>query len=87
MRKEFYMLNDLDFNQKIKAMKDRELLEFMAVQVWETCQRCAEHDARIKALEVSESYAKKLVAIISAIASVITSATVSIIGFLIGRKI
>jgi len=54
------MLNDLDFEHKIKNMGDRELLEFSARQVWETCQRCERHEKRIKTLEMRPRYEARL---------------------------
>lgn len=45
------MLNNMEFDQYIKGTPDRELLEFVARQIWETNQRCPLHEDRIKVVE------------------------------------
>ena len=45
------ILNEMEFRQRIKAMPDRELLEFAAGEMWETCQRVDIDSKRIKTLE------------------------------------
>ena len=42
------MLEELDFTRKMKTMKDRDLLEFMAGQVYEICQVCPKHTISIE---------------------------------------
>ena len=45
------LLNELDFDKKIKTKPDRELLEFIAEQVYDICKRCDVEDKRITYLE------------------------------------
>lgn len=42
---------ELDFESKIAGMQDRQLLEFVARQNYETCIRCESHNQRIIILE------------------------------------
>jgi len=45
------MLNEMEFKEHIKEMKDRELSEFTALQVWEACATLQDHSIRILKLE------------------------------------
>ena len=45
------VLNELEFEKKMCGMQDRQLLEFVARQNYETCLRCESHDIRISSLE------------------------------------
>jgi len=45
------LLNELDFDRQIKVKADRELLEFIAEQVYDICKRCELEDRRITAVE------------------------------------
>jgi len=45
------VINELDFETKIRSMPDRALLEFVARQNYETCSQIALQDTRIKTLE------------------------------------
>lgn len=47
------MLDDLRFDNKIKVMPDRDLLEFVAVQVHEISLVCPTHSDRLTQLESS----------------------------------
>lgn len=60
------MLNGMEFQQRMKSMKDRELLEFTANQVYETCLRCESHESRLKMLEARDH---KTFGIVSALAA------------------
>lgn len=46
-----YVLNDLEFEQKINQMSDRELLEFTARQTYDVCILAADNKRRITTLE------------------------------------
>lgn len=46
-----YMLNDLEFEEKIQRMNDRELLEFTARQTYDVCLLAADNKKRINSLE------------------------------------
>ena len=45
------LINEMDYKERIKAMKPRALSEFTAEQVYETCIIIQSHDKRIKKLE------------------------------------
>jgi len=45
------LINELDYRQRIKIMPDRQLLEFTAMQVYETSLIVQAHDKRIYKLE------------------------------------
>lgn len=46
-----YILNDIEFEQKILRMNDRELLEFTARQTYGVCLLAADNKKRIDGLE------------------------------------
>lgn len=46
-----YILNDLEFDQKIHQMNDRELLEFTARQTYSVCLQTMDNTKRIEVLE------------------------------------
>ena len=46
-----FMLNEMDFEQQIRNMKDRELLEFVARQTYGVYILAGENRNRIKGLE------------------------------------
>jgi len=45
------VVNELEFEERIKALPDRELLEFVARQNYETSIKCPIQDRRITSLE------------------------------------
>ena len=45
------LINEMDYQGRIKAMGDRELSEFTAMQIYETCITLQTHDKRIHSLE------------------------------------
>ena len=45
------LINEMDFRSKIKTMQDRELSEFTALTVYDTCNMVSKHSKRITALE------------------------------------
>ena len=75
-----YVNSELEFERNIASFKDRELLEFVARQNYETCLRCAKHDLRIAALE-HES--KKISGITGGIAGLISAIVIGIINYFV----
>jgi len=75
-----YILNELDFEKRISGMGDRDLLEFVARQNYETCIRCEKHHTRITALE---NQSKKIPGIFGGIAGLITAVVVGIINYFV----
>ena len=75
-----YVLNNLEFEKSISNLKDRELLEFVARQNYETCIRCEKHNTRIIALE---NQSKKISGIFGGIAGLIAAIVVGIINYFV----
>ena len=75
-----YVTNELDFEQHISGMKDRDLLEFVARQNYETCLRCEKHNKRITSLETQS---KKISGIAGGIAGIIAAIIVAIINYFV----
>jgi len=48
------LINEMDFRERIKTMPDRELSEFTALQVYETCTIVQSHEKRIISLETRD---------------------------------
>ncbi len=75
-----YVNQELDFEKRINGMADRQLLEFVARQNYETCIRCEKHDSRITALEIDN---KKISGIFGGIAGTIAAAIIAIINYFV----
>ena len=75
-----YILNELDFEKRISGMGDRDLLEFVARQNYETCIRCEKHNSRITALE---NQSKKISGIFGGIAGLISAIVVGIVNYFV----
>lgn len=45
------LINEMDYQQRIKAMKPRELSEFTAMQVYESHVTLKEHEKRLDTIE------------------------------------
>ena len=75
-----YVINDLDFEKRISGMGDRDLLEFVARQDYETCFRCEKHDKRITSLE---NQSRKISGIAGGTAGLITAIIVGIINYFV----
>jgi len=45
------LINEMDYRERIKAMGERELSEFTAMQIYEACLIQKQHDKRITSLE------------------------------------
>ena len=77
------MLQDIEFEKRIKAMPDRELLEFVARQTAEVCQKVEGHEKRLKKLEQDN---RKLSGIIGGVSGLIAAVAVGIINWFVGRN-
>lgn len=76
------ILNDIEFNRQIKGMGDRQLIEFIAAQTYETCQRCPKHDKRIASLEDQN---KKAFGVTGGIAGLIGAGIVAALNYFINK--
>jgi hypothetical protein len=72
------ILNELDFETKMKTFKDRELLEFVARQNYETCSQIALQDTRIKTLEGGNKLASS---VSGGITGTFTSIVIAVISY------
>ena len=75
--------SELEFEKRLSGMKDRDLLEFVARQNWETCLRCERHDKRITSLE---NDSKRISGIAGGISGTITAAIVGVISYFTNRN-
>ena len=74
---------ELEFEKRINGMADRQLLEFVARQNYETCLRCEAHDKRITSLENSN---KKISGIVGGVTGTVTAIIISVINYFVGNK-
>ena len=74
------VINELDFERRISSMGDRDLLEFVARQNYETSIRCEKHNSRITALE---NQSKKISGIFGGIAGLIAAIVIGIINYFV----
>jgi len=72
------VLNELEFEQRMKSLKDRELLEFVARQSYETSMTCADFNQRIGDIETGN---RKSSSISGGITGTITAVIIGIIGY------
>jgi hypothetical protein len=70
--------SELEFENHIQGMPDRQLLEFVARQNYETSLRCTDHSCRIEALETSN---KKNSSIAGGITGTIAGIVVGLISY------
>ena len=77
-----YFLNDLELEQAIKQMDDRQLLEFTARQTYDVSNLSANHEKRIYRLE---SRTKKEIGASGGIGAVLGIAIASAIDFFLRR--
>ena len=75
--------SELEFEKRISGMADRQLLEFVARQNYETCIRCEQHDTRITSLETDN---KKISGIAGGISGTITGVIVGLISYFTNRN-
>ena len=77
-----YFLNDLELEQAIKQMDDRQLLEFTARETYTVSNLAANHEKRIKCLE---NRRKKEIGATGGIGAILGVAIASAIDFLLRR--
>lgn len=77
-----YLLNDIEFEQAIKEMDDRQLLEFTARQTYSISNTVAGHDKRIKSLE---GQSNRRSGFIGGAGAIIGAAVSSIVDYLVRR--
>lgn len=76
-------LNDeLEFRQHISALKDRELIEFTALQSYKTCTVINNHEQRITSLEKRD---RKAFGMGSGIGASISTVVYTILYFITGK--
>ena len=75
-----FVTNELDFENRITNMADRQLLEFVARQNYETCIRCEKHNSRITTLE---NQSKKISGIAGGITGLIAAIIVGVVNYFI----
>ena len=76
------MLDNMEFEQQIKHMEDRELLEFTARQAYNSCILTADNKHRICILE---KRGKKTASITSGASAILGGALVTLVDFLLRR--
>ena len=76
------ILNELDFETKIKPMNNRELLEFNSRQVYELCSTVASHGKRIHMVEKKSG---RIIGGAAAIGTGIGAAVIAAISYFTGR--
>ena len=74
---------ELDFEKRISGMQDRQLLEFVARQNYETCIRCEQHNQRIATLENGN---RRISGIAGGITGTITGIVVGIVSYFTNRS-
>ena len=74
------VIHELDFEKRITVMGDRDLLEFVARQNYETCIRCEKHNSRITSLE---NQSKKISGITGGITGLAAAVIVAIINYFV----
>ena len=77
-----YILNDLEFEQKIQQMNDRELLEFTARQTYGACLLAADNKKHINNLEKRD---RKAFSLVSGLGAFFGAAVAVIVDFFIRR--
>ena len=74
---------ELDFEKRIAEMKDRQLLEFVARQTLEVCERLDKHSEKIKVLENGD---KKSSSIAGGITGTVTGVIIGLVNYFINRN-
>ena len=77
------IINELDFEKRIREMADRQLLEFVARQTFEITGKCRTYDAQIASLEAGNRRASS---VIGGITGTITAIIIGIINYFINRS-
>lgn len=69
---------ELDFEKRISEMPDRQLLEFVARQAFDTNSRCTNHTSRLITLESGD---KRQSGIVGGISGAITGVIIGVINY------
>ena len=77
------MQGDMDFENGYKGWGDRQLLEFVARQTYETCKRCEVHSTRIANIENGN---KRASGIVGGISGTITAVVIGVISYFTNRS-
>ena len=75
--------SELDFEKRIGEMPDRQLLEFVARQAFDTNNRCTNHSTRLITLETGN---KRASGIVGGISGVIMGTIVGILNYFVNRS-
>ncbi len=78
------VISDIEYEQHIKYMDDRQLLEFTARQVYDLCVKVSEDRKRIDALEKHD---QKAFGTAGGIGAVIGAAIATVIDYFIRRSL
>jgi len=78
----YIMLNDLEYEEKIRRMNDRELLEFTTRQIYDIYTITEDNRKRIEALERID---KKAFSIVSGLGAFAGAAIAVIVDFFVGK--
>ena len=60
------MLDDLEFEDKVRGLEDRELMEFIARQTFSMTRTCGRHAKRLETLELQRGPGARMIAGIGA---------------------
>ena len=72
---------ELDFEKRIKEMQDRQLLEFVARQMFEVTDKCKTYDSKIASIETGD---RRTSSIMGGISGTITGILIGIINYFVG---
>lgn len=75
-------ISDMQLEERLQAMNDRQLLEFTARQVYDVTGVVGKHDKRIKVLE---GRGKKETGITGGLGAVVGAAVVAVVNYFTGR--
>ena len=75
-------LNDqLEFEENIRKMDDRELLEFTARQVYSVRELCPLHEKRLKVLEDIDKHDKRRLSLSGSVGGLIAGGVVALLDY------
>ena len=77
------MLDEMEFEKRLKEMPDRQLLEFVAHQTYEVCRDVTFQEKRIMALE---NINKKYFGITGGISAIIGGAIIAVINYFFNKN-
>lgn len=81
----FDINEEMEFEQHISAMNDRQLLEFTARQVYSVQRLCPVHGERISELEKADKNDKKRLGITGTISGTIVGAVIGLVDYFAKR--